>query len=559
MAEINNYSPVIFDEEAAKKRGAELLQSYSIPDTSDAQKVLLYARIVNNEGDILTDLDASMFDHYERVIFEAIKSFTGGSPTKPIINAVALLNWIGDTGASNYLFSTYNQESDYFSDVLHVVGVDGKVRIGDIERYKKELIEAANKRKTLEYISFILNAKDAKERARYAQFISHLDNTATGEEFKANQTFERRKYLFKYQGAALAQTHNFYTIMGAQKSGKSHVFSVLLSAVLYGKCCGFEYVGNNLPEVLYIDTEQDITDAQDIIHTANILNNKPVTNHPRNLHCFTLAHTPREKVFDFIAEKIEQYTPQIVFIDGYGGLVQDVNDPKCFNVVYNLRILAQTKGCSIFGIVHTTPTAAVLKALGVFGSELQRWGAGTFLNEKQEGFYKLSAFELRKGGDVDPFYYTLKTCIVDNGKASELFEYCELEDQLNRIDKHQNEVEILAIPTAYDEEKALQQEAQKKAADEEAKRVKKRMKDEADLRAKFSQIFEGDENKSMTKAILADKYAVRFGKGKNTESDKRTARNKIDEADLYEILIFDNYSDTYRYNFTIKQQTENGK
>lgn len=541
---IQMYDSEKYDLQSEKETMQAVVSAFEVEDTTIAQQIILLSRIFNNRYADLAGLSKTHFEGYNAKVFQAIVDCTKGNNDEDldIVSFMALL----DKETSSYTITEIiqNQELKKFN----VWDSHDEIKRGSFNQLKGLLYSAAEKKRRFWAAMQMLNADEPADAARFASVAAHYDTYQKVEVFTASQEFAKRKFLFAFNGGTLFPEGNFYTLMGAQKSGKSHIFAVWLSAVLYGECCGFSYIGNERPSILYIDTEQDMVDAQAIVHTANILAHKPIKEHRSNLHCATVSQCSRTSVIGAIAEHIELCKPSVVFIDGFGGLVQDVNDTKvCVDVVNELRILAQQKGITIFGIVHTTPTAQTVKALGVFGSELQRWGGGTMLNERKEGYYKLTAFELRKGGNIEPFNYKLMTSIISNGTASDPFPYSDLSDKLKELGKGYNDVDILAIPTPISAEEAERYDNAKES--EEMDKRRKRNDDKAyqELTAKFCAIYNGDEVKAYDMTDLKAKYADRFGGGENRNSDLVSAKRKIIKASELGVLVFDEAVNKYRY------------
>lgn len=541
---IKMYDAASYDAETAKKTAVAAVSAYEIEDTTIQQQLVLLARVFNNMHADVSKLEAQHFDGYEAKIFSAIKEMTKENKDADI-DLLGLSTRL-DGATQKYMYENIIQNKALLE--CDVFDSRNEIRRGAFAKLVEILTNAYEKKRRMHVVTCMLSAETPTEAARYASVAAHYDTHQKGEIFTASQEFKKRKYMLVFNGGTLFPEGNFYTLMGAQKSGKSHIFAVWLSAILHGECCGFSYIGDKNSSVLYIDTEQDKADAQAIIHTANILARRPITEHPSNLHCASVSHCSRSSVIDAIAEYVEQYKPSVIFIDGFGGLVQDVNDTKvCVNVVNELRVLAQEKGITIFGIVHTTPTAQTVKALGVFGSELQRWGGGTMLNEKKDGYYKLSAFELRKGGSIEPFNYQLLTSIVCDGTASGTFPYSDLSDKLKELGKGYNDVDILAIPTPISAEDAERCDNAKDSEEAEKRRKRNDEKAYQDLLSKFCAIYSGDEVKAYDMTNLKAKYADRFGGGENRHTDLVAAKRKVIRATELGVLTFDEAVNKYRY------------
>ena len=396
----------------------------------------------------------------------------------------------------------------------------------------------------------ILQAKDTSAVAIYGKQLARMteDLPVHATVFSTATRLKRTKYSLKHRGVPILEDSNFYILMGKEKSGKSHVLSIFLSAYLFGKLDSFslESMIGSEDKILYIDTEQSASDAHNICQTANLLAGRNYDAPNDRLIIASCDEVPPSQMLSEIQELVEQYHPKVVFIDGYAGLLEDAYLTKGADpLMREIRNLARHYNLVIMGVFHAktedTPLAPEkapsVSAFGAFGKICQKYGGGTFYVDTREGFLtKVEQIQARKS-KCPTFYCKFDGVIYIDVPGSNTPDMCPVMDgntdeilQPRHLNINDDCVHSFFIPkrleeSEYNEAKAIveirnqQKEEtaaiQKQATEDEMKRL--------EYESEFLAIFQNDV--FLNEKELARRWIVWKNKQKGLEEDSTPARS----------------------------------
>lgn len=344
---------------------------------------------------------------------------------------------------------------------------------------------------------------------------SSLDQTEGFKYFGTDTDLPRPFTPLTIQGTPLFEAQNYYVIMGEEKSGKSHLISVLLHALIYGESPEFQ-IRSLLPQnsvILCIDTEQSCSDAQDTCRTAHLMAHQPYNAHCPNLYIASADGMSAEETVRNIEKSVRELHPAVVFIDGYAGLFEDNYQNKGAEAVMKkVRAIARDCNTTIIGIWHTVENAITGRttAFGAAGKMSQKYGGGTLLVENRNGIISIRHHQSRRRKIKDIFMQLQTMVIVDDPEGCKALE-CEhgdVEALLASMGKSINDpdVHIFAVPrcvSPLDVDSIIKR--QKETEKIEALRRKDRANEE-DYRAQMLKIFGTSTDSPMTREEMRDRY-----------------------------------------------------
>lgn len=172
--------------------------------------------------------------------------------------------------------------------------------------------------------------------------------------------------------ATIASIGDVSTVTGMPKSRKTFLLAAM--AVAFLKDDGYLSISSELTEkrLLIIDTEQSRKFVIVLLRRIYRLMGWDFKDRKDDMvRVLTLRELTPEQRWEVVQKTIEEYRPQLVFIDGSADLVNDTNDQaQSMAMVQELMRLSSEKKCHICSVVHTNPNSE--KTRGHFGSELQR-------------------------------------------------------------------------------------------------------------------------------------------------------------------------------------------
>ena len=253
---------------------------------------------------------------------------------------------------------------------------------------KKDILETGNARRQDGQV----NNNEAQ------QIVSDALAQPTAEEMAAR---ERLKFLEQYRlttlsdvpperpalsvdGVGIFARGDIHAVKAKQKQGKTSVLKVCGAALMAG---GVFRLKSELgePTVLYIDTEQKLSDAKLVATDIRDLSARSDDYINRHLHLYALRTLTYEHMMGDISLLITTLRPQVVFIDGIVDVVESFNDEVCSkNTIETLMRISQEQDCAIVCVLHTNKAKEDDNMRGHLGTMLAQ-KAGTVLEcRKQE-------------------------------------------------------------------------------------------------------------------------------------------------------------------------------
>lgn len=494
--------------ENAKLYGSTAFESVQIPDTTDLQQKLLAMLLMNPKQVRLCE--DKWFEGDELSIFNVIKHKVELDRT---VNIDDFLVCEGLSDQAVYVFQDIIRMND---DKVLSDFSDYNVGLAIEELRKKSRL--AETYCCLSSLIMAFQRGDKEDFKRSLNQISMAQGSASPEEltfFGTETRFPQARIPMTIRGVPVFEAQNYYVVMGAEKSGKSHFLAVLLSAVMYGGCEDFGIKSLLGPEdrILYLDTEQSPTDAQGICRTANLIANKPYDAPCPRLF---IASTDGMSAADTMAnleQSIRKLHPAIVFIDGYAGFLDDNYQNKgAEQTMKKVRCLAREYNTSIIGIWHTVENMlGKTSAFGAAGKLSQKFGGGTMLVCSSNGIVKVSHLQSRKAKVPDLSMKMTQKVILDRTDGEpQIVDCCfrSIEDVLHSMgrDINDEDVHTYAVPECIDNDDAEIFREQNEAAEQLRKQEMRERANEPQYRNRFMKLFGTRVDESLPKKELLESY-----------------------------------------------------
>ena len=180
----------------------------------------------------------------------------------------------------------------------------------------------------------------------------------------ANLTPEKDPLLL-LNGIPILYAGNLLTLVGQDKSGKSHVEAAIAKAITEPNSRHLGFTCEAFGRIAYIDCEQDRSDFESLLIRAGCDANKVAGYHLTGL-------TAIKAKAALIAIMDGEPNLSAVLIDGFADLLLDVNDSEQANqLVAELMEAASSYNIAIIGVLHLNPGSDE-KSRGHLGSQLGR-------------------------------------------------------------------------------------------------------------------------------------------------------------------------------------------
>lgn len=184
-------------------------------------------------------------------------------------------------------------------------------------------------------------------------------------EVNEHSTFEQEHILLKLQFSELFAAGELSAIVGAAKSRKTFLTSLLIDKMIKAKKYDSQneqlFTGDFRGTILWFDTEQSKRRLSIVRDRFN-----GGANH---IKFFAIKSFGAKKRRKLIEAAIEHYKPSFVVIDGIRDLLTDFNNiEECSEVMDFLMKTVDTTGTHILSILHTNPGSD--KPRGHLGSEV---------------------------------------------------------------------------------------------------------------------------------------------------------------------------------------------
>lgn len=217
------------------------------------------------------------------------------------------------------------------------------------------------------------------------------------------------EFLLEYRNTPFMALGDLQGLKGKAKAGKSHLLAIYAAILLGASFEGFRALRNDAV-VLYIDTEQNRRNTQNLGNKIRRLAGLPLEEkHPR-LIIYNLRKDPSETRFKLVKMAIEAHRPHFVILDGLRDILNDFNDVvESGIVVTELMRLSEVYHCAICSVMHTGKTTNG-EMRGHAGAELLN-KCESVLNVSKVGegidaFFKVEQTESRNA-PIEPFTFRL--------------------------------------------------------------------------------------------------------------------------------------------------------
>lgn len=177
---------------------------------------------------------------------------------------------------------------------------------------------------------------------------------------------------------------NISTIAASAKVGKTFLISAIATAALHKDSFLNLHCPKEKVNVLFCDTEQDVSDTQAVTKRIHRLNEWGLNANNDSFVALNLRDPDRDTRVATIESAIIDIKPDLVLLDGIVDLVGDFNNIQdSHQAVTTLTRWATKYDCHIVTCLHVNKGTAELR--GHLGAFLRQKGELTLLLTKQEG------------------------------------------------------------------------------------------------------------------------------------------------------------------------------
>ncbi|OAV68882.1 hypothetical protein Barb6_02045 [Bacteroidales bacterium Barb6] len=186
-------------------------------------------------------------------------------------------------------------------------------------------------------------------------------------------------------GIPMLHRRNVSTIAVSAKVGKTFLVSAIAAAALNDE--GF--MGFHCPKrgvkVLFVDTEQDISDTQEVAKRVHKCNAWDTVENNSAFAVLNLREQDTEVRVQIIEEAIREYRPDLVLLDGIVDILTNFNDiAESKQAIDTLTRWATSYDCHIVTYLHVNKGKDAAELRGHIGSFCRQKGQLTLLLTKQE-------------------------------------------------------------------------------------------------------------------------------------------------------------------------------
>ena len=226
---------------------------------------------------------------------------------------------------------------------------------------------------------------------------------------------------------------NISTIAASAKVGKTFLISAIATAALHKDSFLNLHCPKEKVNVLFCDTEQDVSDTQAVTKRIHRLNEWGLDANNDSFVALNLRDPDRDTRVATIESAIIDIKPDLVLLDGIVDLVGDFNNIQdSHQAVTTLTRWATKYDCHIVTCLHVNKGTAELR--GHLGAFLRQKGELTLLLTKQEGLVPyievkpidsrhrpIEDFYFRINSEALPELYSPEMKQPRNEKLSDLF------------------------------------------------------------------------------------------------------------------------------------------
>ena len=181
---------------------------------------------------------------------------------------------------------------------------------------------------------------------------------------------------------ALGDVH---AVKAKQKQGKTSVLKVCAAAVVGGSQFRLR---SGLPQgsrVLYLDTEQKLSDVKLIVSDVQQMTELPASTIDERLLVYALRRRDYDTLLQDLQLLVDDVRPQLVVIDGVVEFVASFNDESLAKkLIHDLIVMAEDRQAAIVCVLHTNKQDEDHNMRGHLGTMLAQ-KAGTVLECRKDG------------------------------------------------------------------------------------------------------------------------------------------------------------------------------
>lgn len=286
----------------------------------------------------------------------------------------------------------------------------------------RELKRYANRRKLINLYGDIYeaaaNGEDPTEiYGRLQTQMMIMENAVEGEQPTAidldsidEATPDEGKCLLDVGGVGIFKTKNLHAVTAVAGQGKTQFLKLISGAFLNPQGVGYIRPTAAGQKVLYIDTEQELSDIKSFCRAVRTLAPETFSKHTFEMHSM-INHDTRARRARYV-NLVKRSNADLVIIDGVTDFMQNTNDiEETTSLRDELKILANQCNCAIVLVIHQNESSENDKASkmrGAVGSELARKVSNSFYvsNIMQDGVkvFKVENKKARNAETTDIYF-----------------------------------------------------------------------------------------------------------------------------------------------------------
>ena len=185
---------------------------------------------------------------------------------------------------------------------------------------------------------------------------------------------QEEEFLFRIKGKPCMPRKDLTVITGQAKTGKTLLISILMACCArrqdQGGLLGIERIREQPLKVMWVDTEQNPQSTQYILkkRVKRLVDGEFPDD---QLFVFNLRSVKVGERYDYIAEGVEAYKPDILIVDNVRDLISDINNgEKAQELIEGFMELSQANKCNVVTVIHQNRSAENRGLRGWIGTEL---------------------------------------------------------------------------------------------------------------------------------------------------------------------------------------------
>lgn len=232
--------------------------------------------------------------------------------------------------------------------------------------------------------------------------------------------YKEMKPIIKISESVFGVNGDISFVSGLPKAGKSTITRFMIAtALMQEKPSDFDSLSIisqycQGKKVIYIDTEQNPSDTQKMIHS--ILDIASLDKQPENFICMNLREHGNEENYDILKSLFHHYNDAFLWIiDGVTDFLPSANDETKGNeIVRYLMKMSSVNNTCIVCLIHENGGGGNGKMRGHIGSEAARkcQGAISVSYEEEKKVHSIKSTYFRGSKKIEPIYWEFS----DTGK-----------------------------------------------------------------------------------------------------------------------------------------------